>query len=65
MPITVVQGAKDELVDPRTAAYAEKVLPKPNGKVVMVPDQGHFVLWNRPDLVTREIIDVLDRSAQP
>ncbi|WP_292999322.1 alpha/beta hydrolase [Nevskia sp.] len=63
MPITVVQGAKDELVDPRTAAYAEKVLPKPNGKVVVVPDQGHFVLWNRPDLVTKEIIDVLDRTA--
>ena len=63
MPITVVQGAKDELVDPKTAAYAEKVLPKPNGKVVVVPDQGHFVLWDRPDLVTREIIDVLDRTA--
>lgn len=62
MPITVVQGAKDELVDPKTADYAEKMLPKPNGKVVVVPDQGHFVLWNRPDLVTREIIDVLDRT---
>lgn len=62
MPITVVQGAKDELVDPRTAAYAERVLPKPNGKVVVVPDQGHFVLWNRPDLITREILAVLDRS---
>jgi len=63
MPITVVQGAKDELVDPRTAAYADNVLPKPNGKVVVVPDQGHFVLWNRPDLVVNEIISVLDRTA--
>ncbi|GAC1634740.1 MAG: hypothetical protein NVS9B10_30890 [Nevskia sp.] len=63
MPVTVVQGAKDELVDPRTAEYAEKVLPKPNGKVVVVPDQGHFVLWNRPDLVIREILDVLDRTS--
>lgn len=62
MPVTVVQGAKDELVDPKTADYAEKRLPKPNGKVVVVPDQGHFVLWKRPDLVTREIIDVLDRT---
>lgn len=62
MPVTVVQGAKDELVDPKTAAYAERVLPKPNGKVVVVPDEGHFVLWNRPDLVIREIIDVLDRT---
>ena len=45
--------------------YAGKVLPKPNGKVVVVPDQGHFVLWNRPELVTREILDVLDRTAAP
>jgi len=63
MPITVVQGAKDELVDPRTADYAEKVLPKPNGKVIVVPDQGHFVLWNRPDIVIKAIIDVLDRTS--
>jgi uncharacterized protein len=63
MPITVVQGAKDELVDPRTAAYAESVLPKPNGRVVVVPDQGHFVLWNRTDLVVKQILDVLDRTA--
>lgn len=65
MPVTVVQGALDELVDPRTAGYAERVLPKPQGKVVVVPDQGHFVLWKRPDLVTREILDVLDRTESP
>lgn len=63
MPITVVQGAKDQLVDPRTADYARRVLPQGNGRVVVVPDQGHFVLWNQPELVIKEIIDVLDRSA--
>ena len=62
MPVTVVQGEKDELVDPRTADYAEQVLPKPNGKVVRVADQGHFVLWNQPELVVREIVDVLNRT---
>ncbi len=62
MPITVLQGGRDELVDPRTAAYAEQILPKPNGKVVVVPDQGHFVLWKRPELISREILDLLDRT---
>jgi pimeloyl-ACP methyl ester carboxylesterase len=65
MPITVVQGAQDELVDPRTAAYAERILPKPWGRVVVIPDQGHFVLWKRPDLVTREILALLDRTESP
>lgn len=62
MTITVIQGALDELVDPQTADYARTVLPEPQGRVVVVPDQGHFVLWKRPDLVTREILDLLDRT---
>lgn len=65
MPITVVQGARDELVDPKTADYAASVLPKPGGRVIVVPDEGHFVVWKRPDLITREILDLLDRTGIP
>lgn len=63
MPITVMQGLKDDLVDPRTADYAERVLPKPNGVVQRLPDEDHFVLWREPALVTDAILALLDRSA--
>lgn len=54
-PLVMVQGAKDELVDPRTADYAESRIPAAWLKVVRVPDQGHFVLWNKPELVIEAI----------
>ena len=63
MPITVMQGLKDDLVDPRTADYADRVLPKPNGIVLRLPNEDHFVLWREPDLVTDAILALLDRSS--
>lgn len=62
MPITVMQGMKDTLVDPRTADYAERVLPKPNGLVQRLPDEDHFVLWREPQIVTDAILALLARS---
>ena len=63
MPITVMQGLKDDLVDPRTADYADRVLPKPNGVVQRLPNEDHFVLWREPNVVTDAILALLDRSA--
>lgn len=50
-PVVVLQGEKDELVDPRTADYAEQRLPAAYRVVRRVPGQGHFVLWNQPQTV--------------
>ena len=63
VPVTVVQGMQDELVDPRTADYARRVLPAALGEVLVVPDQGHFVLWKRPALIVDQILATLARSA--
>ncbi|MDP3857502.1 MAG: alpha/beta hydrolase [Stagnimonas sp.] len=50
-PLVVVQGLKDELVDPATADYAERRIPADWIRIVRVPAQGHFVLWNQPQTV--------------
>lgn len=63
VPVTVIQGMKDELVDPRTADYARRMLPAALGEVMVVPDQGHFVLWKQPQLIVAQILALLDRSA--
>ncbi len=65
MPVTVMQGMKDTLVDPRTADYAEAVLPRPGGVVLRLPEEDHFVLWSEPNLVVDAILALLDRSAPP
>jgi pimeloyl-ACP methyl ester carboxylesterase len=61
----VVQGEKDDLVDPETADFAQDVIPGPLADIRRIPDYGHFVLWQRPDLVRRAILDALDRAAAP
>lgn len=54
-PLVVVQGERDELVDPRTADYAEQRLPAAMRRVQRVVGQGHFVLWDQPSVVTDAI----------
>ncbi len=69
MPVTVIQGEKDDLVDPRTADFAERILPA-GDSVVRVPDEGHFVLWEKPQIELQALLGLLDRgtvagNAQP
>lgn len=54
-PLVLVQGLKDELVEPATADYAERRIPPEWLRVVRVPSQGHFVLWNEPQTVVDAI----------
>ena len=55
LPITVIQGAKDKLVDPGNADFAEKMVPR-GLRVLRLEDAGHFVLWKQPELIKREIL---------
>lgn len=50
VPVTVVQGGRDRLVDPRNADFAERVVRAPLG-VVRVPDAGHLIPCQRPELL--------------
>jgi len=54
-PLIAIQGEKDELVDPRTVDYLESRAPKQWLRIIRVADQGHFVLWERPQIVTDAI----------
>ncbi len=59
VPFAMMQGGKDRLVDPRTPDVVESMAPKSFVKVIHLPDENHFVLWERPDLVIREILGLL------
>lgn len=64
MPVTVIQGEQDQLVDPRTADFAQRMLPA-DDRIIRVPGQGHFVLWEKPQIVVDALLDLLKRSAPP
>jgi pimeloyl-ACP methyl ester carboxylesterase len=46
-PVYVVQGMRDELVDPRTADYLQGALAGARNRIWRMENDGHFVIWKR------------------
>jgi len=63
--VTVIHGKQDKLVDFGNLAFAEKSLDRTRLKSVPLPDMGHFILWENPDLVVSEILALLERTYAP
>jgi pimeloyl-ACP methyl ester carboxylesterase len=56
-PSLVVWGARDPFIDPKFGRlYAERL---PNAELLELPDAGHWVWIDRPDIVTR-VVDFLE-----
>jgi pimeloyl-ACP methyl ester carboxylesterase len=55
VPFILIQGAKDELVMPATADEVAQRMPARWLTVIKRPQDGHFVLWQSPDVVTDAI----------
>lgn len=64
IPVTVVQGGKDGLVLPANADFAERMLKNKKPKIIRVTDAGHFILWEKPDIIRDAILGVLDQNCQ-
>jgi len=59
IPVTVIQGEKDDLVAPGNAAFAQKMLINSPPKVVLKPELNHFIPWTAPELIKGAILDQL------
>jgi len=62
VPLLVVQGHQDGLVDPRHADFAESLTTKSEVRVVRVEDGGHMVHLSHVDMVNSLIAQVVDRA---
>lgn len=56
IPVTLVQGDKDPLVDPKNADFVESKLTQARLKLDRFPGEGHFIVWSHVDHVAREIL---------
>jgi len=61
VPVTVVQGEDDDLVDPANAGFAARVLVGTQVEVRRIPGVGHLIPWERPDLIRQAVLDQLAR----
>jgi pimeloyl-ACP methyl ester carboxylesterase len=55
MPVTVVQGDADAIVDTANFTYLRRKLPDSQNTFIRLPGVGHLVTKERPDLV-RELL---------
>lgn len=63
MPVTVIQGKKDNLVPAGNADFIKKMtVNTPQLKMVIIEDMNHFVPWNRPDLIYEALLDHISRA---
>lgn len=64
MPVYVIQGEDDGLVDPRTANYLERVLVHTPHRIWRYPDAGHMLLWDQPQHVV-DALQALIKATAP
>ncbi len=66
VPIVLMQGAKDGLVDPRSARDLIDRLPADAPvRLHWLPEHGHFVLWEDPSLIRQALITLAEELATP
>ncbi len=58
VPVTLVQGGKDSLVDPRTVEEFEKYAPASWLRIRNLPTETHFVLWEKPQIIVDAIKEI-------
>lgn len=56
VPVIIVQGEKDRLVNPLNAAYARATFNLDRTEIVTLKDQGHLFLFHKPQSVVQWMI---------
>ena len=56
MPVLIIQGGRDRLVNPRNAEFMQRMLVNAEVTYMWREGQGHFVLWEEAGLIVDSII---------
>ena len=59
MPVTVIQGGKDKLVNPGNPAFLERVAVNAPKSIQLYPEISHFIPWSHPELIEEAILEML------
>ena len=57
MPVLIVQGDRDRLVNPRNADFLNQMLVNADVTYLKREGQGHFVLWEEAELIRDTLIE--------
>jgi len=59
LPVIVIHGMSDSLVDPRNSDFAERLIGSEKLKVVRLPKQGHLLQIEQTDLIASCVFAVI------
>lgn len=60
VPVTIIQGEKDQLVPKGNAGFAKKMLTGSSSvEVKLVEDANHFILWAEPQLIKATLLELI------
>ena len=57
LPVLIVQGDRDRIVNPRNAEFMQRMLVNAEVTYMWREGQGHFVLWEEAGLIVDSIIE--------
>jgi pimeloyl-ACP methyl ester carboxylesterase len=63
MPVLLVQGMQDRLVDPGNANFIEQSLVNADVTSLIRNEQGHFILWQEADLIRSALLEKFGYSS--
>ncbi len=58
IPVTVVQGGADKIVNPANFDFAKAQLKSKQADFIFLPNAGHLIRWQRPDVVKSILLKV-------
>ena len=64
MPVTIIQGGEDSLVNPDNPKYAEARFENAELNVHRFPTDGHFIIWEQPEFIVTQILRLV-RTMEP
>lgn len=59
LPVCVLQGEDDALVPAANADFVQRMAMHATLTIERIPEQGHFIPWERPELVTAAVLRAL------
>lgn len=65
IPVTIIQGNKDRLVPNQNPAFAESQMQASKPVIHRFEDDGHFILWERPDFIVQQTLGLIEKIALP
>ena len=62
IPVTVIQGGADKIVNPANLDFAREQLKNKQADFILIPEAGHLIRWQYPDLIKKILLQTSTES---